>query len=72
MKPKLRPDARATIVNIITVAMERDHNYLYQSCINCENFNDKTEQCYLAKTRPPAKVIVYGCEKWIEKDTIPF
>lgn len=69
---KLRPDAKAAIINIVTSAMERDHNYLYQSCINCENFVEKTEQCILAKARPPVRILVYGCEKWTDRDIIPY
>lgn len=71
-QPKIRPEARSSLTNLIISAMERDHNYLYQSCINCEWFQEKTEQCFLVKQRPPAKVIVFGCEKWIEQDEIPF
>ena len=42
-----------------------------RTCINCENFNiDGGELCTLWRSRPPAKVIVYGCDKWQEE--IPF
>lgn len=70
MKPKIRHEAKASLVNIVAMAFEREHNYLYQSCINCEYF-DK-EKCILVNQTPPAKVIVFGCEKWLEKDEIPF
>lgn len=69
--PKIRPEAKDILTNIIKSAIEREHNYLYQSCINCEFF-EKDETCFLVKKRPPAKVIVLGCERWMEKDSIPF
>lgn len=72
MKPILRHTAQAALRNIIASGIEREHNYLYQSCINCENFDEKNELCKLAKQRPPARVIVFGCPKWEDKDEIPF
>jgi hypothetical protein len=39
-------------------------------CLNCLQFNEKTETCALAKARPPARVIAYGCPKW--EEDIPF
>lgn len=42
-----------------------------QSCINCENWDEKAEGCTLAGgQRPPAKVVVYGCPAWVPY--IPF
>lgn len=45
---------------------------IYQSCLNCDNFIEKTEICKLANQRPPAKVIAYGCPQWDDKEDIPF
>lgn len=39
------------------------------SCITCFHFQEETEICNLAHERPPAAIIVYGCEAW---DGIPF
>lgn len=72
MKPKLRNDAKASLTNIVTSAIEREHNFLYQCCLNCENFNEKLELCLLANKRPPVRVLTFGCEKWLDKDEIPF
>lgn len=47
-----------------------DNEHPFQSCITCDKFDEKEELCTLFKTKPPAKVIVYGCEKW--EDKIPF
>ena len=40
------------------------------SCLNCECFDKKTEQCLEFNQRPPAEVIVFGCPEWIQ--AIPF
>lgn len=39
-------------------------------CLNCDQFNHKDETCLLAKARPPADVIPFGCASWVED--IPF
>ena len=41
-----------------------------RTCCNCLWFDDKTEFCKPANARPPARVIVAGCEKY--EDDIPF
>jgi hypothetical protein len=45
-------------------------NGLLTSCINCEHWHPKTEQCGLFNQRPPVPVIVYGCPEW--QFDIPF
>lgn len=40
------------------------------SCWNCECFDKKSEICLEFNMRPPAKVIVFGCEEW--EGEIPF
>lgn len=72
LKPKLRIDAQAALCNIIRSAMEKDHNYLYQCCLNCENFHEGKNICLLVNKTPPAKIITFGCEKWVDRDEIPF
>ena len=44
----------------------------FKSCINCSQFlnNGGNEICDLNKLRPPARVIVYGCE--LHEFDIPF
>jgi hypothetical protein len=39
------------------------------TCLNCLNFDEATETCALAKARPPARVIAYGCPSF---DSCPF
>jgi hypothetical protein len=37
---------------------------IIKSCLNCINFNEEDETCLLAKARPPARIIVFGCPQW--------
>lgn len=42
-----------------------------RTCVNCQHFLEKSEQCMLAGyQRPPARVIAFGCEKFEEE--LPF
>lgn len=45
---------------------------LHRSCLTCVHFRESSEDCVLAEPwqRPPARVIVNGCEGWAED--IPF
>lgn len=45
-------------------------NFLLSSCLNCEHWDKKPEQCRKFGMKPPLEVIVYGCAEW-EQD-IPF
>lgn len=40
------------------------------SCLNCECFLKRKEHCKQFNARPPANVIVFGCEYWYIE--IPF
>ena len=64
-KTKLRLEIKLAILDVL------EKQYPMQSCINCDHF-DKDEKCKLFDARPPAKIIVSGCEKWQDKDLIPF
>lgn len=75
MSIKLRIDAEYTLSNAITKSVQKaieTTKPIYRSCVNCEHFNELNgEQCKLAKARPPARIIAYGCERW-EDIEIPF
>ena len=64
-KAKMRTEVRLAILDVL------EKESPLQSCINCEHFQ-ADEKCKLFNARPPAKIIVYGCEKWIGKDEIPY
>jgi hypothetical protein len=48
------------------------------SCISCLYFDETNENsygaevCILAKQRPPARIIAFGCNLYKDKDDIPF
>jgi hypothetical protein len=65
-KAKMRAEVKLAVLSILD-----QYTYPFQSCINCEHFTED-EKCKLFNTRPPAKIIVLGCEKWQDKDGIPF
>lgn len=74
IKPKLRVDAYYDIQSHIVAGLERvaTEYFIYRSCLTCEYFNEKAELCKLANQRPPARVIVFGCPKWVDVKEIPF
>lgn len=41
-------------------------------CVNCLHFNIDSELCKIAKARPPAKIIAFGCDSFEDIDKIPF
>lgn len=43
---------------------------IFRTCLTCTYFKD--EICQKAKARPPAFIIVRGCEKYLDLDSIPF
>jgi hypothetical protein len=62
--PFKEPFATANLIHRFMV-----DRYAVSTCLNCTNFNEKEELCKKASSRPPAEVLVYGCEAW---DDIPF
>lgn len=74
-KPRLRIDAKydlqAAFNNLLGNLIEQT-DPIYKSCINCDHFDEPKENCRLFKSRPPARVICFGCPKWEDKDEIPF
>jgi hypothetical protein len=71
MKPTLHPTARYDIQIAVAHTIEYIEP-IYQSCLNCLNFNENEEICNLCNQRPPAKVIAYGCPQWADIKEIPF
>lgn len=47
---------------------------LMQSCPNCHFFNNKIELCTYRQcnSRPPARVIAFGCSLYIHHEEIPY
>lgn len=72
--PKLRIDAEYDLQQAISKPVKaalQTMDYPFQTCITCEYFNEQ-EICTVANQRPPAKVIVFGCDSWTDGDEIPF
>lgn len=74
--PKLRAEAKleiqSSLVNAALKVLENSTHFPFQTCLHCDNFDEPTEQCKLFKAKPPARVIAFGCDKFDDKDFIPF
>lgn len=70
-KPEALHELRSNLYNIIANSLEQQKP-VYISCLNCINFRETKEECGLAKQRPPARIIAYGCKMWEDVDLIPF
>lgn len=64
---ELQSKLAALIPNIIKEVTPS--NMLFQSCIICEYFQE-SEICKMFNVRPPARIIVFGCEKFKESDSL--
>lgn len=42
-----------------------------QTCLNCVKFQEDKEICIAANARPPARVIAFGCESFMEAPDEP-
>lgn len=56
------------------VLAEKNHRFMVEkgvlsTCLTCRNWHKEDETCGSAGARPPAEVIVFGCNQW---DDIPF
>lgn len=65
-----RDEITATLAKELAREFAQWTHVMLQSCINCDNFKEDTEICSLFNQRPPARIIVESCEKWVE--LIPF
>lgn len=45
---------------------------LLKTCITCIYFTEASENCRIYSSRPPARVIAYGCKSYAQDDEIPF
>lgn len=65
MSDPLNPEQRADLRQRITDMLEAAR--LYHSCVSCQHFDEPTENCCLFNQRPPARIIAFGCERWLEE-----
>ncbi len=69
-KPTIRIESKLNIYDSLIEILT--NNFSYQTCLLCKNFDEKDEECRLFKSRPPARVIAFGCNKFDDLDGIPF
>jgi recombinational DNA repair protein RecR len=69
---KDRQGAIAEVVTALTKAVRNELDRATRTCLNCQNFDEKSELCKFNSynQRPPARVIVTGCPS--HEDEIPF
>lgn len=74
-KPTLRDTDRIDIVAYIR-GIERiitnTKQFPFRNCLNCQQFAEATELCKRWNSRPPARVIAYGCEEHQDIEGVPF
>jgi len=57
----------------ITLKLEVVLNKVLTTCLNCKHWsNDANEYCILFNAKPPAKIIVFGCDNYMDIQEIPF
>ena len=67
----ISPENYGRLLRVVEdIVKEARNKNPYINCVSCLNFNQHDEVCEIAKARPPAIVIVTGCEQWL--DDIPF
>lgn len=76
MNTELQIDVPIDTKDLAALASKAFHEqmieaFVFKSCINCENYDNKFEMCSVYNAKPPAKTIVYSCDKaWVQY--IPF
>jgi len=68
----IREEMINKIISDFVIGMRDALNEQTQNCTNCGHFDERTENCILYKARPPASIIVSGCDSYQEDDGIPF
>lgn len=69
-----RPASRVEIIEALAdVAKNAFVNELTKAtrtCLNCDHFDETKELCNKFGQRPPARIIAFGCEHYV--DRVPF
>ena len=77
-KPKIRKEASLefhhNIVQTVFKTLEQnsDKYFPFQSCINCEHFDEPNEICKKYNVRPPLRILLFACEMYEDNQDIPF
>lgn len=68
-------DLEQLLYNVRTLVENSVEHYdLRRSCVSCRYFDDINEVCTFNKCniRPPARIIVDGCDSYEDETEIPF
>lgn len=75
-KPELRVNARynfrSAINGFVETIFSDARSYPFQTCLNCDHWDDKEEICKKFSARPPAHIIVFSCPDYDDMNDIPF
>ncbi len=75
-KPTLRKEADLDLSSALTHAiwnnLKRTDIFPFQNCLSCTRFTEATEMCSFWNAKPPARVIAFGCSKYIDQSEIPY
>lgn len=61
----------AGAIDAVAKNMEQAMRDCRRTCVNCIHFDEGIDFCSIARQRPPARVIAFGCSSF-EEDNIPF
>lgn len=70
LRDEYRIDLKGSLFNLVMRIIT--DQYPYRNCLNCLHFTEATEQCKLWQSRPPARVIAFGCPSHHDIQEIPF
>ena len=65
-----REETAKALVDVVGPAVFNAFMDATRTCITCDHWQANTEICGLYNARPPAKIIAFGCESYINE--IPF
>lgn len=60
------------IKKVIDKHLIKEKSGCQPSCLSCTKFDERTELCEPYQQRPPARIIAFGCNLYVDNDDIPF
>lgn len=69
---RFREHAADAVRDLLLSVSLQDKDAFQESCLTCSYFREAEERCTKFNARPPARVIAYGCDQYIDNDVIPF
>lgn len=65
------PDSQVEVPLEVLAMRVKVIHFETKNCLNCYRFVEGPDLCTIAQARPPARVIVTGCQAWEDRRT-PF